>query len=477
MDTTITNALIYDGSGGAPYQGDIGVAEGRIAKVSPTLAADSCVRVLDATGLACCPGFIDGHSHSDLNGRILAVPMAENVVQQGITTIVAGNCGNSAWPVGAHLDAVERAGVSVNYALLAGLGTLRHARPGDPEEALAEALTQGAVGMSDGSPCARDESLDHLLALLERRNRVYAPHSLAVFHAAVDEVDACIESARCTGVRTHISHVGMRDREQWGNSARVLQALDAAIDARLDVSINVYPYDAGYAGWWAMLVPGPYHSDPDVRRKMSTREAGLREDVAARIRSLGGADKVRLGDARDLGEAGETIDVIAAREGLEPVDVAIDLVTQSPGAMVHCESEEDLQRLMRHRVCTIVTDGYAQPEDCPYAHPHDFGTFPRVLGRYARVLELFPLEDIIRRMTSLPARLFGFPDRGRIEAGARADLVVFDPATVRDTATYEAPCQHPEGIHYVLVNGRVTVARSEHTGVRAGQVLRGEAAA
>lgn len=135
-------------------------------------------------------------------------------------------------------------------------------------------------------------------------------------------------------------------------------------------------------------------------------------------------------------------------------------------------SEDDLQRLMRHRLCTIITDGYAQPDDCTYAHPHDFGTFPRVLGRYAREMKLFPLEDVIRRMTSLPARVFGFPDRGRIEEGARADLVVFDPATVRDTATCEAPCRHPEGIQYVLVNGRVTVSQGEHTGVRAGEVLR-----
>ena len=473
MDIAITDALVYDGSGRSPYRASIGISDGRIASIASNLVPTAGATVLDAGGLACCPGFIDGHGHSDSDGRILDVPMAENLLQQGITTIVTGNCGASAWPVGAHLDAVEAAGVSLNYALLAGLGTLRRARPDDVQGALDEALGDGAVGLSDGDPRGRDESLDHLLALLVRADAVYGPHSLAVFHPVIEDVEACVESSRRTGVRTHISHVGMRDRKRWGDSEQVLQAIDGAAADGLDVTLNVYPYDAGYGGWWGMLVPPPYHHDLDVHRKMTERDGGLREDLAERLRSVGGPAKVRLGDSCELGRAGETVDVIAAREGMDPAEVVMELMSQNPGAIVHSESEDDLQRLMRHPSCTIITDGYAQSPDCAYAHPHDYGTFPRVLGRYARETKLFPLEDIVRRMTSLPARLFGFSDRGRIDEGVRADLVIFDPAAVRDTATYEAPCRRPEGIHYVVVNGRVTVAQGKHTGMRAGEVLRG----
>jgi len=472
LKLVVTGATVYDGTGAAPASADVGIGPGgRIAGVGK-LEPSAASRVLDASGLACAPGFIDVHNHSDEGDRILLAPLAENLVRQGITTIVCGNCGSSRHPIGAHLDAVAEAGVSLNYSILLGLGTLRGAG-GDAAELLAEALDEGAVGLSSADPSESGAELDRLLEVLVGRGRVYSPHSLARDDAPWDEMAAVADACRRTGVRAHVSHVAARDARFWGGAGKVLAVVDAAAAEGLALDFNVYPYDSGSAGLWGMFVPGPFHSDPEIGRKIKEHAPDLERALAEKLKNVGGAERVRYAGADEELRL-KTLDEISRAAGRDPVALLIEWMETNPGVVVHSESEEDLRELIRHPLCTVITDGYARAHGDPVGHPHDFGTFPRVLGRFARDEGLFALEDIIRRMTSLPAGTFGLEGRGTIAAGSCADLVLFDPAKVAEAATYENPGVFPAGIEHVLVNGELVVESGRHTGLRPGTVLRGE---
>ena len=222
-----------------------------------------------------------------------------------------------------------------------------------------------------------------------------------------------------------------------------------------------------------MFVPRPFHSDSEIGRKIRDSSADLVAGLTEKLGNVGGADHVRYaGD--DPKMRLKTLGEICRASGRDPVETLIEWMETNPGVVLHSESEDDLRELVRHPLCAIITDGYARAAGDPVGHPHDFGTFPRVLGRFARDEGLFGLEEIVRRMTSMPARTFGLGYRGGVGPGLRADLVLFDPERVTDAATYEQPGLFPAGIEHVLVGGEFVVRSASHTGLRPGAVLRGE---
>jgi N-acyl-D-amino-acid deacylase len=523
VELAIIGADVVDGSGGPPGRGTVLVDGDRISDV---IAADSPVppsdRTIDATGRVVTPGFIDAHSHSDLTPFV--EPGMESMLRQGVTTLIVGNCGASAVPLanaremaalvgadaaslelgwasfGGYLDRVDAAHPALNLAALIGHGTLRQAAVADqfraptPDELgamrrlLADALEAGAVGMSTGLIYApglhanRDEIVA-IAAELGRRDAVYTSHVRGEGATVFDAVRECIEIGRRAGVPSHVSHLKVETRPMWGRAGELLPMIDAERDRGADVSADQYPYTAWETELAAALPP--WADAEHLEELMADDEARRRLLVAIEEGEPGwesagrgiGWDRVVVGShGADPSLTGRSIADVAQDWGVESPVAIVRLVTSDryTGMLGHAMHEDDVRDIARRIDIFVATDGVAIAPDGPLGrfavHPRYYGTFPRVLARYVREEGVLTLEAAIAKMTSLPAERFGLAGRGRIERGAFADLVVLDPKTVRDAATFERPHAFAEGIDAVVVNGRV--AWDGRYGARAGRALR-----
>ncbi|MEV4533380.1 D-aminoacylase [Asanoa sp. NPDC049518] len=515
----LTGGLVIDGSGGPAVTADVLVQGGRIAEIGSGLSADA---VRDVTGLVVCPGFVDVHTHSDLT--LLSDPRGLSKVHQGVTTEVVGNCGLGvgplapgaavgpirqavgyldldpavewSWPdLAGYLVALAAAGPGINVATLVGHLALHASvvgftdRPASPAELdrmcglLGEAFDAGALGLSTGLvyaplPYVRDAELLALASVVAARNRVFTWHVRNYDDDLLDSVSQAVGVARATGARTQISHLAAVGRRNWGAVRRALDLVDAANADGCDIGVDIYPYLHGNAPLSQLLpahvqeggpsVWGPRLRDPDVRAEVR----------AAWVNRPTGWDELTLSwTSRPAPDpvVGQTIASLAG--AADPADVALDLLAELGNGVLMTaggRSEDDLRAVLGHPAAVVASDGLAlDPGGVTGAgvpHPRSYGTFPRYLRSYAA-----ELPDAIRRCTSAPAARVGLHDRGLLRPGAPADVVVFDPARLADRATFTQPHQFAAGIDLVLVNGVVTVDGGEHTGQRAGNVLRGSA--
>jgi len=492
MDLLIRGAAVYDGSGGLPHVSDVGVTGGKIAAVGDLSVEGAGVEVA-GSGLALAPGFIDVHSHDDF--AVFLMPEMDFKVAQGVTTDVVGNCGLGAAPFGSaqtylsffgadrrreslpawdsygeYLDAVDANPPSVNVAALVGHGTVRlevmgiqRRPPSDAElagmlDALAEGLDAGCVGYSTGliyEP-GRYSSTDELVTLAREMAQfggVYASHMRNEGTGLLEAVNETIRIGEAAGVPVQISHHKASSPSAWGLVNDSLALIDAACAAGLDVSADQYPYTAGSTSLFAVL------------QNLDEGTAGF---------GTVDWDQHLLASAPGHPDwEGHTLPELAAEFGTEPLDAARRIVdTEGEGAVVIIESmsEDDIRTVMAHPSTMIGSDGIPTVGGKP--HPRLYGTFARVLGHYTRDVGVMPLQEAVHRMTGLPAAKFGLAGRGIIQPGAWADLVLFDPATINDIATYETPRQHPTGIVAVWVNGNAVVRDGAHTGARPGRALR-----
>ncbi len=471
------NALIYDGAGAPPFRGDVAVADGRIAAVG-ALSGVRAAREVDLKGRALAPGFIDAHTHDD---RILLdAPEMTPKLSQGVTTVVAGNCGISLAPVtfegdppapmnllggreaygfptfAAYAAALAAARPAINAVALIGHSALRLATmkdiraPASADEiaamrALAKAaMAEGASGFSTGlfyptNAGATDAEVAAVGAAFAEAEGVYATHMRDETVNVLDSIEESVGTARAARLPLVISHHKCAGVANWGRTTETLPRIEAAARAQ-PVNVDVYPYAAGSTNLRADLVTS------DFRIMITWSKA----HPAARGRDL----------ADIAAEWGVSLDEAARR--LDPA-----------GAIYFQMDEADVRRVMSSEVAMIGSDGL--PHD-DHPHPRLWGTFPRVIGRYARDLGLFPVETAVRKMTGLPAEVFGLSDRGRIAVGMAADLVAFDPATILDRATYDAPTAPSAGIEMVMVNGAVAFENGAATGARAGALLKGRRA-
>ena len=459
----LRGGTVADGGRGPLRAADVRVRGARILEVGPGLAAGSGERVIDVAGLVVAPGFIDLHSHVDR--QVFALD-ARSQVAQGITTAVVGVDGGGPYPVGRFLDRVRAAPPALNVAAMAGHGAIRravmgeagrHARP--PEraamaEALRRALAEGAFGVSSGlayEPGA-SASAAEIAALAEEAARAggfYATHVRDEGDAALDALAEATDVARASGAAVHVSHLKLASAVTRGRAAAALALLDGAPR----VTADWYPYPFWVSTTAALAPP---------------RRASTRGHWARVLADAGGADRLTVTSfAADRSYVGRTVAQIAAARGAAPEAVMLDLERRGhAGIAAEVMDEGDLEAFLRSPRVMIASDGGIE-----VAHPRGAGTFPRVLGRYVRDRRVIPLETAIHKMTGMPARLLGLADRGRVEPGAYADLVVFDPATVADRATILEPQLPPTGIVHVFVNGVAVIADGGRTAARPGRPL------
>ncbi|HEY2388443.1 MAG TPA: D-aminoacylase [Candidatus Binatia bacterium] len=494
VDVAIRGAMIYDGTGGAPFVGDVALTGDRIAAVAPGGATWRAAREIEARGLALAPGFVDVHSHDDL--AVLLHPEMRFKVLQGVTTDVVGNCGLGAAPgvpaallfqafhpahglgdwegYGGYMAAIEREPPSLNVAVLAGHGTLRlgameRAR-GTPTAAelarmqalLGEALDAGVVGFTTGliyePGCfARPDEIVALARVAASAGALYATHMRNEAAGLLDSIRETLHVGEASGVAVQVSHHKAAGRDNWGRVRESLRLLEEARARGIDASADQYPYTSASTVLVAIVQNG-------VLDEHGTG-GGL-----GRV----GAERVLLASTpRHPEYEGMTLAEIARQRG-SSARAAAEWLLEEDGtaatAVIEAMDEDDVRAVMAHPTTMIGSDGIPTLDGKP--HPRLYGTFPRVLGHYARDLRVLPLAEAVHRMTGLPAAKFGLRDRGVVRAGAFADLVLFDPATVADTATYAEPHRYPAGIPHVFVNGTQVVRDGTHTGVRPGRVVR-----
>jgi N-acyl-D-aspartate/D-glutamate deacylase len=470
--TLIRNAEVADGSGRSPEIADVAIDQDRIVAIG-RLQDYVAENTFDGEGLALAPGFIDVHTHDDTS--VIRTPQMLQKLSQGVTTVVVGNCGISAAPVTlrgeppdpmnllgdaesfcyptfhTYVEAVAAARPAVNVAALVGHTALRsnhmdrldrtatNAEIQSMCAQLQEALDHGAAGLSTGlaylsAHSASTEEVMALAELLAGAGAIYTTHLRSETETILQALDEAVRIGKHAEVPVVISHLKCAGIANWGRSAEVLNWID---DARKSQAIgcDCYPYAAG-------------SSTLDLRQ------------VDERV-------KIQITWSNTHPElAGQTLAEIAQAWGVPLMDAAKRL--QPAGAIYHSISEEDMRAILQHSGTMVGSDGL--PND-PLPHPRLWGTFPRVLGRYCRELNLFPLEEAVRKMTSLPAQRFGLKERGWIREGYYADLVLFDPATVRDIATYEDPIRTSIGIGAVWVNGSLSNRDQTPQPNRAGRFL------
>ncbi len=526
MHTVLAGGQVVDGSGTPAYRADVGLEGSRIVAVGDLSSADAGTRI-DVSGRAVCPGFIDMHSHSDLT--LLVQPTGDSKVQQGVTTEVNGNCGFSPAPLtdtnwqtvvqlhsffgsyvrdlgwgwrtpDEYIARLGSAGLSYNVVPLVGHATVRigamgmHQRlPTAAElahmrELVRSSMRAGYFGMSSGlvsppSVYADTDELVELARIVAEEGGLYATHMRGEGHSLVRATAEALEIGERSGARVQISHHKATFRRYWGRIRQAIQLSEWAAQRGQSVGFDVYPYTAGSANL-TQILPDWAHEGGldrllDRLRQPTTRER-IRADVLEQNREWDQTFVARVPAAADQALQGQSIAAIAERRhGRDPIDVLFDVLDESSGeaSMVHfAMDEQDVRFVMRHALSMFGSDGsglaptgvlsQGQP------HPRCYGTYPRVLGRYVRDEQVLSLEDAVRKSSFLPAETLGLVSKGRVRAGADADLVVFDPATIEDTATYQQPHQFPKGIDYVLVSGEIAVDHGTVTPARAGKVLR-----
>ncbi|HKV54620.1 MAG TPA: D-aminoacylase [Candidatus Binataceae bacterium] len=491
FDLVIRQARIFDGTGGSPFVADLAIAGDRIARVGASLESGGVE--IDAHGLALAPGFIDVHSHDD--AAVFIAPGMEFKTMQGVTTDIVGNCGLGAAPFAAarrlfldfnpktkipawedyagYFKALEQEPPSLNVAVLAGHGTIRAAAMGNERRApdtgemaemraaLREALTAGVVGMSTGliyepGRYAATEEIIELAREMKGTRAIYTSHMRNEASGLLDSIRETMRIGTEAGVPVQVSHHKASGRENWGKVRESLRLIDEARAGGLDATADQYPYTSG-----------------------STVLAAVLQNNALNERGRSGGigtlepEKILLASTpRHPEYEGRTIAQMTELFGLSAEAAAQRIVDEEgAGAFVVLESmdENDVRTVMRHPTTMIGSDGIMAGSK---PHPRLYGTFPRVIGHYARDLGLMSIEEAIHRMTGMPARKFGLADRGVVRAGAFADLVIFDLAEFADVGTYADPCRYPQGVRYVFVNGRAVVSEGRHTGVRPGRALR-----
>jgi N-acyl-D-aspartate/D-glutamate deacylase len=529
-DLLIRGGTVVDGTGAPAFEGDVAVKGDRIVKVSRGPMGAGAARVVEAKGLVVAPGFIDMHSHSDF--LLLEDGRAQSKVRQGVTTEILGE-DSSAGPVkgklaspegkpvpwktlGGYFEALQKSGISVNVASYVGQGTVWRCVMGGSferptpaqlevmQELVAEAMDDGAWGLSSmlAGPTGLLATTDDMVALcrvVHHYGGIYSSHIRNEGTEVLAAVKEAIEIGRRANVGVDIIHIKIAEQKLWGRMKEIIALIEEARSNGVNVQANVYPYTRGNNNLASIVPPWAHeggHGRMMERLRDPAERAKMKKDIHGGIAgwynhyTAVGGDWARMLvnanlSAKNKRFEGQTMDkVIADRTrgtspAPDPLDVMFDFLLEEDGSVATIYShhtEEDMNLAMKQKWCSIGSDGLAYAVDGPLRrgvpHPRSFGTFPRVLGVYAREKGLLTLEDAVRKMTSANAEKLGLPGRGVLKEGAYADLAVFDRAKVIDRATYLDPFQYPEGIEFVVVNGSLVLERGRHTGAKPGRVLR-----
>jgi N-acyl-D-amino-acid deacylase len=524
FDLIIKGGHVFDGLGNEAQQTDIGI-KGDFIKAIGRLPSTKAETVIDAKGLAVCPGFIDAHEHTDIG--LLVNPKAESSIRQGITTLVSGNCGGSPFPVADEIQEemkkdlkelyqldltwtdikgffskLEETGIALNYSSLVGQGTLRgvvmgfNDRPPSENELermkfmVAENIEGGAIGLSTGleyapGSYAKNDEIEALCRVVARYGGVYATHMRDEGDLLLESLDESIDSAKKAGVSLQISHLKIAYPRNWHKINDALARIEKAKEDGVAIFCDRYPYIAGSTGlsfYFPLWARQGTTEEFLARLKDPQLENRIRSHLLEQEKKLGTWDKVVISSVvseKNKIFEGKSVLEGAKETGKTPHVFMRDLLIEEKNRVemvIFMMKEENLKKILAHPLVGVGTDGSAI---APYGllhkgkpHPRLYGTFPRVLGKYIREEKILSLPEMLKKMTSLPALKFGFLRRGALKQEFYADVVIFDGDRVIDKATWTDPHQYPVGIEYVIVNGKVVIERGEHTGKLPGRVLR-----
>ncbi len=519
---------IFDGKGGKPRVGDLAIEDDRLDAVGTlpgeTGDAPSAVKVLDCSGLAVAPGFIDVHTHSDMS--LLAGPVADGHVAQGVTTNVCGNCGTSSFPAkGAraetlafsgeqygvkvdwdglpgYLKRIEQNPSAINRGLLVGHGSVRASvigydnRPPDAEELEAmreemrKAMQLGCLGFSSGliyppGMFAATDELVELAKVVAETGGIYASHMRSEGGSLEESLAEFVQIGLEADIPVQLSHIKVSGQDNWDKIDLLISKLEKAIKKGLKLTADRYPYTASETSLNVLLPAWTFeggHAKQMDRLQQKTFRNRLNRELANVHPDVDSWDDVIVGtvskkDLRDL--QGRSITEIATERDESPIKTYLDILVEDQGltrGMFHKLSEDHLERLLQLPWVMVGSDSYARDSKwlstASHPHPRGCGSFARVLGRYVREKKLLKLEEAIYKMTALPAETLGLSDRGRLEAGCYADVTVFDPEKVGDKATFRSPKKLAEGTKHVFVNGRPIMLDGKRTEERPGRLLR-----
>jgi N-acyl-D-amino-acid deacylase len=508
-DLLITNGRIVDGTGNGWYYGSIAIHQGRIHAIYRSSLNNSgpqgirAKQVIDARQLIVAPGFIDVHTH--LEGDETKDPEAKNFIYDGVTTCITGNCGSSNVQVGNYLRWVDSLKTSINIGSLIGHNDVRKAvlgranRDATPQELqrmeslVEKAMQEGAVGLSTGliyipGTYSKTPEIVALAKKAAKAGGVYATHMRDEGDSVTQAIEEALTIGREAGLPVEISHFKLSGQQNWGRSKQTLSMVEQARKQGLEVAIDQYPYTASSTSI-STLIPDEILADgqdsikarlqrPEIRKQITRsiqqrlKKRGLKHLSYAVIASF----------AKDSSYNGKSIEEINLMKGNKhkvknEAEVVMDIVSRGgASAVFHGMGEEDVKRIMQYPFNMIASDASIRVLNAGVPHPRGYGTNARVLAKYVREEKVIPLEEAIRRMTSLPAQQFRIDSRGLLLPGYYADIVIFDENKVQDLSTFDKPHAYTVGFEFVLVNGQLTVDKGVHTGNRAGKALYGPGA-
>jgi N-acyl-D-aspartate/D-glutamate deacylase len=524
-DLLIRGGRIVDGTGNPWFVGDVAIRGDKIVAVGRV--SGKAKSVIDAKGKVVAPGFIDMHSHSDY--LLLEDGTAHSKVHQGVTTEVLGE-GNSVGPntgklkarrarvkgkdvewdsIAGYFKVLEEGGTSVNVATYVGLDNVwqcvmgtSHERPTrkqiiEMQAHVEQAMKDGAFGLSSmlamppGS-LTKTEDIIELCKPAAKHGGIYSSHIRNEGTEVIAAVKEAITIGEKAGLPVDVIHIKIAEQKLWGRMNEIVELIEAARKRGVNVQANVYPYTRGHNNL-ASIIPPWAHEGGTAKMIERLKDAKLRARLKKDIKeglpgwynhyTAVGGDWSRMLLSGPGKYSGLTMDrVIAIRtkgKKVDSIDALFELLVEEGGsvaAIYEHHTEKDMRLALAQPWCSIGSDGLAFATEGPlrrgHPHPRSFGTFPRILGRYVRDLKVLRLEDAVRKMTSLNAAKLGIMDRGLLRAGCYADVVVFDPEKIIDTSTYTKPFAYPEGVEWVIVNGKAVIEKGKHTGAKPGRALR-----
>ncbi|MCX6150992.1 MAG: D-aminoacylase [Ignavibacteriales bacterium] len=527
FDLLIKNGNVIDGTGKPEFLADVGIKDGKIFEIGK-FSEENALSVIDAKGLKVVPGFIDIHSHTDVD--LIINPKAESKIRQGVTTEIAGQDGDSWGPfggpeldrklkifkeeygedinwrsMGEFLNAFTAKKFSVNIATLVGLGTVREYVVGVDDrlatadeikrmqDEVVKAIEQGAIGVSTGLEYTPGSfaSTDELILLCKaapKNFRLYSTHMRNEDNTVLEAIDEAIKIAKDSESRLLISHLKVSGKSNWYKADKALEKIDNAVKEGLDVHADRYPYVAYHTNLSNLFPLWARDGGTEKfleRLKDKSLDSKLREFAEKKISNLDGDWNGVLisgiGKNEFKNYQGKTIEQIGKEFGIDSYDAAVKVINDSENncMMVGFGMEEkSTEQILAHPRVMIASDAGAHAPYPPMtkniAHPRAYGTFPRVIAKYVRERKICTLEEMIKKMTSMPADKLNFSNRGRIEKGKIADLVLFDYNKIQDKATFLQPHQYPEGIPFVIMNGEFVIKDGEHTGAMMGKIIRNQ---
>jgi len=500
-DLVIKSGFIVDGTGNPWFKADIGIKDKKISKIG-SIDKDKAERLIDARNLIVCPGFIDIHTHCDRD--IVNVPSADNYIYQGVTTVIGGNCGGHPFPLNEHFKKIKKRGISVNFGSFVGHNTIRQevmgfkmSNPTEEEMIKMKALIDqemkaGALGFSTGlsylpGTYSNTEEIVQLASVISGYGGIYASHIRDQGLRITEAIEEAISIGEKNDIPVQISHIKLADEAVWNQLEKITNPIEEARSRGVEVTVDQYPYTATSSGFDSSFPSWAFEGGKEKFLERLKDEKAYEEIksyiIKRRLSSIRGINKLEtiyIASSQRFPELeGKSLQETLVSKGKKPtVDNAADLVIDiekngGASAVFFQMDEKDVENLMRIPYTMYASDGGIEVVGRGVPHPRNYGTFPRIIARYVREKKILPLEEAVRKMTSMPAQTLRLKERGLIKEGMFADITIFDENEFEDKATLAEPHRFSLGLKYVIVNGELVVENGKQNSKHPGMIIYG----